>query len=336
MALPTIQKTWQYDVNNLITPGTEAATNAAMMWQIKNAMVNFNSFPWTVAGSSNGSGSFGMDAVDRWITSSNLRFASSGNISWIVLEQEGIDGYFQLLISGNVTSSLTYNVNMSFSKGGLFTGGSATAPPTAADAISIKSNAAWGGSANGANITAVRVSVIQSDDGECTRVFLYKTEHSGGAQASHAPYLCGFWMFDKIQEPSNGWATPYICCVVGDSSSRLDIGVIANFTSAFVGIHNSTTMAASPSWEGSLTGTAFSTYLTSHNKISGQYQLFPVGIASTTVGARGRHGQIYDMWWGNAYLPDGTKFTDGAQNDDFVKIGPFVMPWPSNVELLRS
>lgn len=332
MALPTIQKTWQYDVNNQVDKlGTETLTAANMILTIKNIMTGFASSPWTVAGSSNQT-TAGMDGVDRWSTTADFRWGASGNISWIVLEQSGIDGYFQLLLSMNTAS--TYNINCSFSPTGVFTGGSITAPPTAIDAVTVKSASAWGGQ-NGTSHSSIKIHVMQSTDGECTRIFIYKVSYAS-TQELQIPFLCGIWIFDKVREPSVGWNYPYFCSIIATSASAAGVGVLSDFTSLLVGFHNSLTVALSYTWEGTLDGTPFSTLLTSANKVDQTEYIFPIGIASVTVGARGRHGTIWDMWWGNSYLADGNTFSDGLGNDDFIKIGCFILPWPSSTEMLKA
>jgi hypothetical protein len=326
MALPTAEKTWQYDVNNTVIETTAAAMAGTALWTIKNAMVSFNSSPWTVVGSSNDSGSFGLDGVDRWTSGSDLRWATSGNISWIVLEQSGIDGYFQLLISTNVAN--THLINMSFSKGGLFTGGSATAPPTATDAVTLRNGTAWGPATSSSNSFVIHV--MQSTDGECTRVLFHRNETS----TYNINVFSGFWLFDKIKQPTEGWVFPYICGVVADNdfSTSGDIGVISAFNSGFLGTHESTSMVVSLVCEHTYASSSLSVLMYSQSKITNRYLFLPIGIVSFTANVRGRHGKLYDIWWGNTYITDGSKYGDG----EFVKVGCFVLPWPTNVEYVRA
>ena len=69
--------------------------------------------------------------------------------------------------------------------------------------------------------------------------------------------------------------------------------------------------------------------LLTENKIDGMPPLFPVGMGCITVGARGRHGQFYDMYWcAFKSFAEGSTVTNEFGRT-FARIGIWLMPWPS-------
>jgi|SRR5579885_604125 len=156
MTLPTLSKTWQFNVNNAQGAlSSITLSNKQMVFLIKQALIGaFGSWTnaaggsiatptsslWTVAYScdSNTAGTVG-DGVDHWTSASSILVANSTAFSWIVLKNTHIDpgGNFQICIacpnSDGVPALSLVGIILSRNAG--FTGGSTTSRPTATDEV---------------------------------------------------------------------------------------------------------------------------------------------------------------------------------------------------------
>jgi hypothetical protein len=321
MALPNKVKTWQISANNTVAAqGSLLATNQLFMHTLKTRLLTFALFPWTVVGSSN-SVTFGLDAVDRWVSTSNLVWANPGsNHSWIVLKQTGIASNFQICISLN--SSNVYQVTIAASLSAGFTGGSLTARPTAADEYVLLNQSQFVRSSN----IQQQLNVWQSNDGTCTRV----VGISGGNVLS---------TFLQVEVPINvvsGWTTPNFCNAVGTDSAGQGLGLISNFFTtsqvargrspvgnfslAYAGEANSSgVLLAQMTDVGSVT-----------NSFEGGFPFFPVFIYSASVNNKGRHGTLADLYWRNLTTTDGDTWPNSVTQRDWVTLGSFHFPWLGN------
>jgi hypothetical protein len=311
----TKEKTWQYSVNNTVAAlGAITTTHARLLRSIKNTLLAFGTLPWTVVGSSN-SVAAGLDAVDRWAADGNLVWANEGNAhSWIVLKQTGIGSNFQLLINCSPADTWNRVVNVIASPNAGFTGGSTTARPTATDEVdlNVSNNEYWAGShsADGQFV----YHVMQSTDGQCTRIL-----------TARAGAVCGFWLLDKAKNPVTGWTYPFVGIVKGDTTG--DVATIATLAA---------TSAKFAGW-----GTAYMNMYATHevansnniptlstvpNDLSTKYPVFPIGLLSETAGQRGRHGDLFDLWWGLTAVATGD-FYPGDASKQFVQLGDVIFPW---------
>jgi hypothetical protein len=210
MTLPALQKTWQGGsspggtefVNQLISEGTGDANNAAAMLAIKEALVGFNSNPWTVVGSSDGVAS-SMDGTDRWADTGDLIWSNLGAFSWIVLQQTNINTKTQLLLS--LGEGFTYHASISVSPSAGFgavnggTDGSTTAAPTATDEHALLTSNQWYGNMALAEDTIL--TCISSTDGECTRII-------GSRAANNVMFMR--LNIEKPRSPVASWANPVV------------------------------------------------------------------------------------------------------------------------------
>lgn len=224
MSFPALQKTWIGGsisgatdfINKLISvsAGGHAFTT---LFEIKQAMINFHTAPWTVIGSSN-SLSAAMDGTDYWDNSGDLQYknGASDPFAWIVLEQTGVSGSFQVCFALDITlasDSGRNDISVIFSAAGFGTAnggtnGSTTARPTATDEQSLDGTD-WIG-AEGGSSTDKLLSVIQSDDGECTRVII------SDAAGSEPITIMGF---EKPRLPDPSWTTPHVCYLMKQTSA---------------------------------------------------------------------------------------------------------------------
>lgn len=337
MALPSLSKTWQYNVNNVVTSsGSDTTDFRALLLGIKNAMIGFASNPWIVQYSCNSSvaGSAG-DLVDRWAAGTDLVWATGASAkSWIVLKQAGIATNFQICIelrSNQTTNEQIMALTVSPNAG--FTGGTTTARPTAADEFQVLnggSTAFWMSSHT--STFSATYHVQQSSDGACTRWFI---GYQGRIQS--------FVFFEKATDAVTGWTYPFAvgaCAVVsattgeGPTYSNFNdnAGVVATPAGGAFGYHSGG-MGLFLSTEGYVAGMLGEKLNVVANEISSEWPMCPIGLVSETVGKRGRHGALSDMWFGVNINQSGTTYpADGSRQ--FLQLRDIVIPWNGTVPVL--
>lgn len=336
MALPTLSKTWQFSVNNAVPSTANTSTTLCnVLLQIKNSMKGFGSNPWTVSGSSNAGnnpltpfgpqGAAAMDGVDRWSVSTDINSTGTGGRhSWIVLRQTGIASNYEICLEPVNNSLSAMTIVLSPTAG--FTGGSVTARPTATDEIVMQSALTWIDNVN----AQFQVHVWQSSDGQCTRVMAY----------TGTTNMSPFWLFDKIQNPNSGLTLPSLTTVFGASTgiaitytnltstaalSRTRAPTGVSIAMAYTGESNDTNLLANITGIGDVV-----------NDIDSNWLITPIGLYTITGDVRGRHGNIFDLWWKPNGVADGSTFPNDAANRQFVAFGPLILPWKgdSTVPLL--
>lgn len=314
MALPTLTKTWQHNVNNSISAlGSALADNRRLWRSIKNALIGFGTNPWVVRYSCNSvtAGTAG-DGVDRWVSDSDLVWNSNGSAnSWIVLRQVGISSTFEMLIALQTSTSLATTAYISVSTVA-YTGGTTANRPTST-AETVISNATTISSIS--SDMATRWSVSQSTDGQCTRIVVAA---SGVTQ---------FWLLiDKPSNPTTGWGTPFIGFLTVGSPTAA--ALCASNSPKGAMRNSSTAGTAYMLCEGDTIGVvpANTVFGQINNEISSEWPMIPIAFASGTVGIRGRHGTLQDVWLGsNAVATADTYPGDGS--NQFVQFGNIILPW---------
>lgn len=335
MPLPSaFAKTWQFQVNQtLSTTGVAATDYQTMVLKIKQLLVGFTTQPWTVVSSSNGTGTAGNS--DNWTSTANIVWAASGsNHSWIVLAQSGIGSGFQLCI--DLCSGTKSNATISFSPNAGFTGGTATAGPTATDEVFLigtahNSAGAFLGTLNGSSCFQAELHAIQSTDGQCTRFWL--------ETCSSNEITSFFALFDKPNNPvtgSPGWANP---CVGIWSTTLMSM---ANFN-----------VSSANGCKGRANGVVMPLFLTAMGHGAGPVvsrqmapstfaQEFPfsaIGLFSNTTSAIGRHGSLFDLWWCSGMYQGGNNspFINGRafyQSGISLRVvGQLLVPWNRSTPL---
>jgi hypothetical protein len=327
MTVPTIEKTWQFDVNQSIEWVDYDTSWRTTMFLLKESLKGFPLSPWTVVGSSN-SVAAGMDGVDRLAAPANL--IAGGNHSWIVLQQNGLNAGFQVCF--DFTGGGSGTVAVSPSAG--FTGGSIAARPTATDEYTMTLNGtgtAYWGIANFGVPFKYNLHVMQSTDGECTRIFVTtgSADNTGtiyGAQ----PITTLFANFDKLRDPVAGFSVPVVCSWGGHPSNQ-DSLVYTNVIASGAGVeffHSrdvATNMRIAATWDH--TFNFFQAFLVGPNTFTGEVWMGPVGAyCPNTATKRGRHGEFYDMWSGPIY-PLTSFVLPSAEAPAYVKVGCLYLPW---------
>lgn len=317
MALPTLSKTWQFNVNQaLAATGTVLLTLRSVMRAFVNSLLGFGSSPWTCRGSSNGV-TAGMDLTNRWAADTDLVWAA-GTRSWIVLRQTGIGSTFEICIDLN--SSNSYFVSMFYSFVG-FSGGSVSARPTASDETAVISSGQWTSSVD----VAYKLHVLQSSDGKSIRMFC----------CTSSTVLNSFMAIDVPDNPSTGWTNPLVATWRGGNSGFAITLTTHNTATAAVAKHSGTLMSVYFTAEafGGTVLPAAANLGNNANEISSEWELYPIGLGSSTVTRRGRIGSLPDIYW----KPEGVGHGDTFPNDatrTFVSFGGVVVPWNGSVPAL--
>lgn len=325
MPLPSLAKTWQFNVNQSIAAAGSIMLTAAAMWQlIKNSLKGFATLPWAVRGSSD-SVAAGMDSTDRWVTAANLVWdAPASAHSWIVLRQTGIATNFEICIDldnagggGNIAIVVSPSVG--------FSGGSVTDRPTAADEYVLLSSAAaaW----SGVDADHV-VHVMQSTDGQCSRVAVWRASTN----------LCTFILLDKPANPTTGWTNPHVATAVGIGSAYGNTyGGLSTLSSTISKGFGSAVMALGYTCEGLQASGQIAPQIVgvgdATNDFDNSWPMFPIGVASITLNHKGRHGTLQDLWW----RPTGIGQADTFPNDAtrlFVVMGDLIFPWNGAVPVI--
>jgi hypothetical protein len=325
MALPTLEKTWQFDCNIAIGGRGSVPTaapkpdNQDHLWNLKNALISFASGHWTVTSSSDG---VTADLTDRWVDFEDLIWANTTTPhSWIVLTNSatGVQLCFEC---HNVQ---TYYTEVYMSVGGLYAtaGLVTTARPSCTDEVPLNPasfgigglQAAWAG----------YLHVMMSTDGECTRAVTCRTN-----------LAVGFLMSDAVKSPVSGWTSPVVGSCAGTFNSTVEWLTYAKYNDNDDEV-----------W-GYIT-TAFELYLTSEgygattigessagtvaDSQNSSWVMCPMGLASTTVNHVGRKGALYDMWWGSVTRSTGDSYPNDTSYQ-FAQFGDFILPFDGTLPLV--
>jgi hypothetical protein len=328
MTAPVVQKTYQFDVGTAITSGATPLTQQkTRLRSAKNKLIGFASSPWTPYYSCNGSvaGAPG-DGVDRWASDGDLVWATAESIahSWMVLRQPGLYG-IQLLLS-LVTSANGDGLTAMLSLSSGFTGGSKTARPTAVDEIALAtgtdttltSRTYKGWNPLPANGVKDILQVLQSTDGRVTRLAWCANSTTPAA-----------WGFEEPLHPEAYWTNPVLAYLKSTGTN--------NTASMTYTRRTCPTADANCFVRSSVGGVpcelVFSTELARSapvvsgmpNAFSGEYPTGQLGLVSSTPGARGVHGQVYDQWEAQGY-PNGTYAPSGGSKQ-ITSFGGLFYPW---------
>lgn len=314
MALPTLTKTWQGIYGLAIAESSALLAQRSMFFALKNALLSMPLAPWVMRYSCNSAtaGTAG-DGVDRLTSSTNFIWAAPGAAhSWFVVRQTGISATFELCFSFESASTTGANMLLHMSSTG-FTGGTTLLRPTAADEVQVHSGT-WN---LGITNYSTRLTVMQSTDGQCTRII---TAANNAAQA--------YILIERPYLPTPGWANPVVACA-NNGSAGFNVTVLASTTTAPLRMRiGGITTGGAMTCEGTATA-ALSTDSNVGllaNEVSGEWGLYPLGFVATTAGVRGRHGQLQDLWFGSGGANSGDTYPNDASNR-FAQFGHLVIPW---------
>ena len=357
MALPVLDKTWIYDLNNIVAlDGTKSGSSGAddattdrktVLLGIKNAFKA--SAKWTVKSSCGGNGSnFDAGKVtnanDNWVTPEDLMWEDTSapkDHAWIVLVNTDLD--LELLLdlrndANNDGGKLgCYISRPTATSSGGFSGGTLSVRPTATDEQVVMSETngnGWGTGVNFSGGLAMVWNVWVSDDGECTRVIIL---------ANNIPI--GFWMFDKVKNPVTDGDV--LCAIEGNGGTTSTNTTISRYYDAPSFVTMSHIEGGAPTFRDITETEGFNVYLTQEtfgsqpcsqqfntaNDIDGSYGLFPMGCASLDNRFKGRHGEVFDFWYGLDILVTGDTYP-AAGSRLFCQFGDMVFSWDGSVPVL--
>jgi hypothetical protein len=341
MPLPTLEKTWQHSGVLSITPSGVAQTDIDNTFiLIKDEMLGFG---WTCVGSCDGV-TYNMSGTDLLIDAGDIVHnpfdanPSTNDRSWIVMRQNGTG--IQVLFSFDcppVSSLVRFLPSVSLNAG--FTGGSVTSNPTATDEIDFSGTASYTfGNMNSTTGMQTRAYVMHSTDGMNTRVVV----------CGNGNPLTG-WFFERASgvNPISPWnGNCAHMSSIGNSNgtandSLFDLegawivpgAVSDNYNKFKAKLPDGTSLLLQNSIEASGgSNLSVSDRLNFANELDSTWDLYPIGLtASETVGQRGRHGYIPDLWIVPESLPAGDCLP-AAGTRLFAKIGNcLVFPWGGGV-----
>ncbi len=332
MALPTLVKTWQFDVNNQggISAGAPADYQRTA-FAIKEALTNFGTLPMVVSRSSDGSSTAG--AGDKWSTFSDIITAPIGsNHSWIVLKSQGTIPY-EICMDFSDASSNNYDVGFigvsmtgGFNAGAGGEDGSLTARPVATDEIQFYgTDTRWLAGLTGAALQS-RVHGLMSTDGNTMMLIVH---------VNNLPTVV--WRFDLLQDPITGftsgmhiWLEHQISATSGMSFAK------AMTTTNKWTYDNATLNIANISYEAIKTEeVACAINFTVANEWDSEWPMYPLGV--WTVGEeRGRVGTVTDMWLGSTGTNEADHYPAVPTLFQFAQVGDLIIPWDSTNQILTS
>lgn len=314
MTMPTVTKTYQIS-QGIYGSGSVLLDDArALHLGLKNILIGFGLAPWTVQGSSN-SVAAGMDAVDRWSTASNLVWQSPGSAhSWIVLRQTGISATFELCVDLVPLSAAGGNATIVVSPNA-FSGGSTTARPTAVNERVLINQTSF---LVASSYIPNGMVVMQSTDGSVTRVLVMTKEG----------YISPYMAFEVPKNPVAGWTDPWLALTyTATANIGVPTSVTLSNTARYVGRVGTTDFTAFLGGEG-YNGILLHK-LNRQNSYTKNYPTSAISVLSETAGARGRLGELMDVWWvttSNSDLTQISLWPDGVSRA-FIQMGDMLFPW---------
>lgn len=316
MPLPSLVKSYDYTkINQSHTAsGTQLTDAQTVMLAFANSLLTLGgSAAWTCPGSSNGTGTGALDAVNRWASIANLVWASAGsNHGWIVLKQSAIGASGGLQMCIDLSNANSANFTIVFSANAGFTGGTATARPTATD------EKAYSLSWFSGSVSTV-LHVWGSTDGTIVHACVFSAN------------VC-VWNF-HASNPANaisGWSHASVFWSQGNGN--------CNLASALYAAANASSVIGSSVCAMFLTGEASNNVLLEATMSfadddTSEWPFGPIGLYTATASHRGRKGTIVDLWWGSQTAANADNYP--ADNTrQFVQFGHLIFPWNGSVPLI--
>lgn len=326
MTLPTLTKTWIISPNNRIPFVSLAATVAANLFGIKEFLKTNG---YVVRSSCNGSGGVPAsisDGVDRWVTDADASTRGASTTapqSWMILRDgNGID--ILLTFQG----SNDYNFKVAFSPGQNWAlAGTVTHQPTATDQqVAVPATRDMIGST--ASLDRLWTGWVTSDATMC-RFGMVRAGAWVGCTWGVEEFTPTVTAPATVPVPTWGFSMPV---------AQVNIPVGGG-----VGVARPSVSAVPFNCVVHYGVLVFDDLLTTHStykpELQGgaEYLMLPLALASETTGARGRLGDVIDMWTGRTNGDMG--MTYGLRQ--FMSMPGYgvvnnggAWPWDSTVELV--
>jgi hypothetical protein len=332
MALPTLEKSWNFDVNNAINTANIVNNVKQETLDLKNVMVTAG---WTVRGSCDGAGGYGNDDdTDRWADTGDIVTAAAGsNHSWCVLQNDSwaARGYHLFVLLENRSASGSYPAALRISIAqDHYTGGTATAAPTSTSEVQIHAP----GSSEATqffcdNTTQIVWHAMWDDDGECFRWILCQSSKAVACLIIETVKNPLMDATDAYVAGARGWG---LVTAGTDKTTLALFNTITGFLS-YVSGHGLVYYYATAEFCGSGTGgTGVLSFFSTANPSDGNaWPILPIGLVTVTnpTYAYGRNGELFDLWWGSTTVITGDTYGASAGVDDFqfVQFGNMIFPW---------
>jgi hypothetical protein len=300
--------------------------------------------PWICKGSGAGSTGKGaaMDGRDRWLSTADTQSStsSSGNRSWFCFQNEITGAEWVLEHFSTFGSDEFFDATIRVSPELGFTGGTSTTVPTAVDGVLSHDRQKWLGDGTPANQVWFGNMCI-SNDGEDTRFF-----------TATAGRVAQMFICDKAKDPIT--AGPLI--VWNGSQNVITWEFVDGGNIMTHGTWNDLAqLRATFDKDGATTGPHLAAlYMTSEmlgsamlgeqyddhpSDLDDEYPFFNIGLAATTLGWRGRHGRMSDIWFCNGQVSrppnQGATFPNNTSRQ-FLKLGHMVVPWNGSLPQLTG
>lgn len=319
MNLPARAKEWRVFGNQVQHAAATAALHAAQGW-INAKTLFLLSQGIVCVGSSDGT-TAGMDGVDRiGLDPSKVVSNAAGAHSWWVGECVA-DGW-QFLIDFNTANN--YTATLVWSPEGVFTGGSTTARPTAADQIVNRDQTDW---FIGNTTHPVNWTLLMSADGQNFTL-----------TAARAATLSVSWMMGRIQDPRSFLVYPFYCNQMANrditngpgtyqsvSGGNSDCFSVRVPTSPFIARCRLTGQFAGSTSQ--LLCAQFSSML---NSFTGKYDVEQPGLKQNSAPDAARYGTLPDHFFTRG-VPNGSLISNPPEPGLVaIALGTWVLPWPVN------
>ncbi len=304
MALPTKQKTWQFDVNNLAASGTELARNQRDIYNIKEAMTGFALNPWVVTLSSN---TVTAGVGDNIASPTDIIWSTGTVYTWFVLRH--VSGT-ELLFSFREGSE--YQLDLYVSRNDGFTGGATNALPTATDQATIAVSRRW---RNSSTTGYQEYShVWHSDDGNMTYVTL-----TGNGTVN------GFWALGIPSQTTPSWTDPFIVSM--SENQTFETVWKSNFYANFQSVNSFAIGSGYTLTSGPTANTFAHEQHNIGNNLEGAGEIYPIWIGVDSGGVYdGVHGLLDDHYAITAAIGAPGDMTSGG--NEWVKAGSeLLLPW---------
>lgn len=169
------------------------------------------------------------------------------------------------------------------------------------------------------------VHVMQSTDGACTRVAFYG-----------AGDLLGAFLLDRVHRPVANWKAPIAMYIAFGEAQPLSYGTLQTTAEPRLRGYGARPMRLFLTSESfGDPGAALGEKVSGPNGFDGDWPLAPIGVASLDSGQRGRHGELFDLWFSSVGAPELTTYpVDGSRQ--LVQFGHLVFPWDGTSEASGS
>ena len=359
MGLPTLQKTWHFAPNILVSEASDTAMRAELMYQVVRRMIGNSAGDWVVQGTGAPSAPTkfwtvvaSCDSVAvatgsfNWTSGASCVWANEGSAhSWVhlrLVDFFGSGDHLEWVISLNGDAGSRNGAIGAWTtrnNGGTFTGfgtGTTTARPSSTQEVEVREDDAANATVAGwmgldtTSVTTRRFSVLASSDGQEWRVLMF------AAGNCPAIWAAGELTETPVQDDTGvaGWDFPCHSLIYsGDSDS--DVTTVQNFSTStgddiwILGELNTTRTLGAYTLTGSLVDDQWTTRANAANAFDGSLPFMNMLLVLDNGSVRGpaTMGYLKDMWWG---LSQPTVTSDDLPDDasrQFVYAGHMVFPW---------